>query len=136
MNRLSWTAVMVIFASVVTLAQQESGHQRTSVPPDSRYEVAQSPLAAQSTFLLDKHTGVVRLLVRLENDAFVWEVMPLLDDAGRRPGQVNYQMFFSGLAARFTYVVNIHTGSVWQLVRDSNGRLSWEPMMKEAVTTQ
>ena len=109
-------------------AQQDMQPVTSSSLPRGRYEVVQSPLAARSTFLLDKFTGQVHQWVSLgEEEGSAWQPLPpLRDDSRREPGEGNYQLFFSGLAARFTFLTNVHSGAVWQLVVDDENALHWQ----------
>jgi len=92
-------------------------HQQTTTPPEARFEIAQSQLAVQWTFRLDRFTGHVVQLVKTADDDTAWEDMtveglPEVPNASRP----RFQVFSSGLAARFTFLIDTTTGLTWQLV--------------------
>jgi len=81
-----------------------------------RYRIVQSTLAAKWTFRLDMRTGHVAQLVQVTKEGdLTWEDMPI---AGLPPAADNgehYQLFTSGIAAKFTFLMNTDTGKTWQL---------------------
>lgn len=105
-------------------------HQITAAPLESRYELIQSPLAAKGTYRLDKYTGAVHQIVKTKDDDTVWQEIPrrkhFLDR--RVEGKVNYELFTSGLAMRFTYLMNVNTGATWQLIETQEKDLVWSPV--------
>ena len=111
-------------------------HQQTSPPPNSRFEIIQSPLAAKWTFRLDRYSGQVWQLVKTKDDNNTWEEMSVVD----RPKlpttpKPRFQLFTSGLAARHTFLIDADTGKTWLIVtgkrKNSDGteyEISlWEP---------
>ncbi len=100
------------------LAQDEASdvHQATTPPSGARFEIVQSELAAKWTFRLDRFTGSVSQLVGTKAGAYTWEDMEV---AGRAvaspPTHARYQLFTSGLAAKFTFMIDADTGRTWQL---------------------
>lgn len=103
---------------------------KTSVPDQSRFEIVQSPRAARYTFKLDKLNGNVYQLVMSADSTLVWQLL-LRQPAGAgdaRSGSVNYQLFFGGMAARFTYLINVNTGLTWVLVASKDDEYSFELM--------
>lgn len=65
------------------------------------------------TFKLDKFSGQVYQLVHNKNDELVWDLMA----KGPNPantvvvsGKVNYQIFTSGIAAKFTILIGARDG--------------------------
>lgn len=118
------------FISVSWAENATPDHQKTSAPPESRFEFLQSPLAARGTFKLDKHSGIVYQIIKTADDDTVWQEMPRrshpLDK--RNDGRVNYQMFTSGLAMKFTFLMNVNTGATWQLVETAQKDLVWSPI--------
>jgi len=99
------------------LAQQDATpiHVESTAPADSRYEIVQSTLVARLTFKLDKQTGHVSQLVHDSGGDETWELMPVVGlPAVSSPG-CHYQLFLSGLAVRFAFLVNTDSGRVWQL---------------------
>lgn len=107
-------------ASLVDVSAQESPkpiHQQTTPPLNARYELVQSTLAARLTFRLDRFTGRVWQLVRTKDDDNMWEEMTVLE---RPPAPTNtrarYLIFTSGLAARYTFLIDTETGKSWIVV--------------------
>ena len=102
------------------------------VPSDSRYEIVQSELGARYTFKIDKYTGYVKQLVKSDDDSVTWQSIILIDSSkteDQQNNKVNYQIFTSGLGARFTFLINIKTGDTWQLTEvDDMGYLYWSPI--------
>lgn len=92
-------------------------HHQSTVPPNARYEVIQSSLAARLTFRLDRYTGRVWQLVKTKEDEMAWEEMRVLESqklpAATRP---RFQLFTSGFAVRHTFLLDADTGGCWQLV--------------------
>lgn len=105
-------------------------HQKTTVPPEVRFEFLQSPLAARGTFKLDKYSGAIYQIVKTKDDNIAWQEMPRnshpLDK--RHDGRVNYQLFTSGLAMKFTFLMNVNTGVTWQLVETPQRDSVWSPI--------
>ena len=92
-------------------------HRATTPPPGARFEIIQSELAAKWTFRLDRTTGQVFQLVKTKGDDFTWEEMEVAGrSVGSQPAQPRFQIFTSGLAARFTFLIDTNIGKTWQLV--------------------
>ena len=135
-RRLARVAITTAFAALAPAAAgaqrpEVVEHQRSAAPADARFEVVQSALAARSTYRIDKHLGTVSQLVMAEDSTLSWEEIPrAAHPAGdpRVPGRVNYQLFVSGLANRFTFLVNVNTGATWRLVLNRRGILVWQPL--------
>ena len=109
--------------------QETYRHQFSSVPDSSRYEIVQSELGARFTFRIDKYNGIVKQLVEGE-DGLLWQ--PMLSPAFMNPEEefysdkVNYQIFMSGLGARYTFLLNVNNGKTWQLTEEEDsGTLFW-----------
>lgn len=77
--RLLFYAVLILafFVTRPVFAQSDinNSHQKTSTPPDARYDVIQSQLAAKWTFRLDRFTGRVWQLVKTQNDENTWDFL-------------------------------------------------------------
>ena len=127
----------VLLLSGPAFAQQQSDlHQQTTTPPNARFEILQSELAARWTFRLDRFTGRVAQLVKAGDDKNAWEEMeviglPALSQASRP----RFQLFTSGIAARYTFLIDNDTGKTWVVVTDKRTRSDgseyeitmWEP---------
>jgi hypothetical protein len=88
-------------------------HYSTLTPPDARFELLQSALVARLTLLVDKNSGDVFQIVRTRNNEFAWEKI--------------YRVK-SKIAAKHTYLLNIHTGQTWLLTEDKKEGLFWVPI--------
>ena len=109
--------LFVLCASANTaFALDAATPQMTTLPSDARYEIVQSPLAAKWTLRLDRYTGRVYQLVKTVNDDFVWEAMLLEGYYDMpEPNRPRFVIFSSGLAVRFTFLMDSDTGQTWVL---------------------
>ena len=110
-------ALAVSVASTLARSDASEVHQKTTLPEDARFEIVQSPLAAQWAFRLDRHTGQVFQLVKTRDDGIAWELM-LVEDLPATPGfseEPRFAIFTSGLAARHTFLMDTVTGRSWVL---------------------
>ncbi len=100
------------------LAQDESRHDEynlTSVLPSSaRFQIVQSTLGALQTFKLDKVTGNVQLIVSKVNGGTGWEDLVVEGRERIVPKENRFQIFMSGLAGKFTFLLDTETGTRWQ----------------------
>jgi hypothetical protein len=105
-------------------------HYKSQSPPEAQFELLQSALVARLTLLVDKYSGDVFQLVAGQNGGVLWQKIPRMKLMEEQTGEmrVNFQVFTSGIAARDTFLLNIHTGRVWQLVEDFNKHLYWTLM--------
>jgi len=130
----SWLIVasLCVVAAAKAAAQSEfAQHERSEVPPESRYQLVQSTLVARSTFRVDKVLGHVDQIVMREDSTLTWQRIPRRQHPDGDPqvaGRVNYQLFMSGLVNRDTYLMNINNGSTWQLVLTKQETLVWQPV--------
>lgn len=112
-------------------AQGTASNQVTTAPPEAHFEILASELGVRNTFRLDRFTGQSAQLVLQADSSLDWQPIPKaphpLPDT-QLPGRANYQMFTSGLGARFTFLINVNTGATWQLQVDENGSLVWAPL--------
>jgi hypothetical protein len=120
-------AVATIFLLILCgngLAQQTSDiHQHTTPPAGARFEVVQSELTAKWTFRLDRFTGHVAQLVKTKDDENTWEEMSVIDlPAVSAPLRPRFQLFTSGVAARFTFLIDMDTGKTWLVVAGKRKR--------------
>lgn len=112
-------------------------HYRTESPGDARFELLQSPLVARLTLLVDKNSGDVFQIVRTKTDEFAWEKIDRIKskDENLDETQVNFQVFASGIAAKYTYLLNIRTGQTWTLTEAKSKSLFWDPIPSALATT-
>ena len=83
----------------------------------ARFEILQSELASRWTFRLDRFTGRVAQLVKTKDDDNTWEDMEVLERPSiSTPSRARFQLFTSGLAARYTLMIDTDTGRTWQVV--------------------
>lgn len=96
-----------------------------------KWEIVQSPLVVRNTILLDKSTGETFLNVRDDEGNGFWQTIPM-QKAATRPAYEKpvYQIFLSGMAAKYAFLLNSKTGKTWQLVMASGSGipdfLYWE----------
>ena len=113
--------------------QNSEVHQSTSPPPNARFEIVQSELAAKWTFRLDRFTGHVWQLVKTKTDDDAWEAMKVVDlPPIVNPTMPRFQIFESGIAAKFTFLIDTLSGQTWTLTALRNksgsaGETVWAP---------
>lgn len=105
---------------------------KTSVE-GGRYEIIQSPIARRVTLKLDKESGDTYLLVNSasKKDDYTWQRIfgiGIISDEGAKEGEINYQIFLSGISMKDCYLVNIHTGKTWQLTDVKDIGYAWIEM--------
>jgi len=117
-------AICILFSHGLFAENNES----TTTPQDARYEIVQSQLIARNTFRLDRFTGNVAQLVSTNNDKMTWEEMIVRNlPKIERPTKARFQIFTSGLAARFTFLIDTETGNTWVLTQTFGNILIWDP---------
>lgn len=113
----SAVVIVTVFASAVGAQQPSDAHQHSTPPPNARFEIIQSELAAKWTFRLDRFNGRVAQLVRTKDGDNEWEEMQVIGlsrvQAQTRP---HFQIFTSGLAVRHTFLIDTDTGKTWVVV--------------------
>ena len=111
-------AALGALIAVSASAQQPSdAHRQTTPPTGARFEVLQSQLAARWTFRLDRFTGRIAQLVKTKEDENTWEEMEVIGlPQIQAPNRARFQLFTSGLAARYTFLIDTDTGKTWVLV--------------------
>ena len=122
--------------SLSSFADVNARAVRSSVE-GGRYEIVQSEITRKHTFLIDKKSGwTAQLQVDSEGNK-TWVGMRCLEaydpgDSERNENHdINYQIFMSGTAAEDCFLLNIHTGKIWQLFRDPEWKdLYWAPIYK------
>jgi hypothetical protein len=119
MRMLACLAVMFACSSLPSSAQNDTSppHQMTAPPQGARYEIIQSELAAKWTFRLDRFTGQVSQLVHIHSqDEYAWQEMEVVGRVENSQGaRAKFQLFCSGLASRFIFLINTDTGKTWEL---------------------
>ena len=100
-------------------------HSVTTVPAGSRYEIVQSTLAARWMFRLDRQKGFIYQIAHTKDDDLVWEQMDVSGLPVGAASGIHYEIFLSGLAAKFSFLMNLDTGMTWQL------QSSTDPTTKE-----
>ena len=124
-------AVALVIGAVDARAQSDAGfppHDRSSPTESSRYQIVQSEIAGRYTFLLDRFGGAMWVLVLKADSTYGWESLPdpvRRSDEIRTAGRVNYQLFLSGIAARYMFLVNVNDGSTWNLRTNDRGDFHW-----------
>ena len=108
--------VSCVLANSAFAQLDADNHEKTALPSDVRYEIVQSPLAARWTFRLDRYTGLVYQLAETVNGDLTWQEMIV---GGLysipKPNKPRFVIFCSGVAARFTFLMDTDTGQTWQL---------------------
>lgn len=108
-------------------------HTKTTTSSVARYEIVSSTLAARYTFKLDRFCGEVSQIVQNQENELAWQDLLV---SGLPPcqtdDQVRYQLFVSGIAARFTFLLNTETGKTWQYMtfkdKDGKEQSGWFPI--------
>jgi hypothetical protein len=127
--------ISIICLSLPLVAEEDPTpiHSSTTIPASSRYEIVQSTLSVKWTFRLDKQTGAVYQIVRDKDDANPWERMEIHGLPPAAATGVHYQIFLSGIVARFMFLMNLDTGKTWQLQHTTDTATkeetyAWEPI--------
>ena len=132
MKRIFLIFFLLLLCRVETMAQglQSANHQASTPPSDARFEVIQSGLAAKWTFKLNRVTGDVYQLAMDKKENLVWEkiyVLPHPKGAPITSDKPRFQIFSSGLAAKYTFLLDTQTGATWQIVSSEKGNV-WSPV--------
>lgn len=124
----------LVQAPLLAVAQDDapSVHQMTSTPANARFEIVHSPLAAKWTFRLDRYTGNIGQLVQTASGGSAWESMTVIGlpkvDGTTGP---RFVLLTSGLAIRFTFLMDTQSGKTWELTSISKGNaqpeIVWQP---------
>jgi hypothetical protein len=98
---------------------QDIGPVSSGISSADRYEMVFSPLAAKWMFRLDRFCGGVDMLVHDKDDNQLWERMKVepVTHCGSSP-HAHFQIICSGLAAKWTLLMDTSTGTTWQLLHD------------------
>ena len=132
-RHLAW---ILCFQADSLIAQSPARpNEKTTAPADSRFEIIQPAFSAKYTFRIDKFTGETSQLLVQPDRSATWQSVaksahPLADT--KSPGRTNYQVFSSGIAVRYTYLINVHTGATWQLMEGSPEGPFWSAIHSRA----
>ena len=117
------TVLLILLApSIASSSDKYPNNQISTVPNSVRFEIVQSLLAVKGTFKIDKFTGnVFQLQVDSDGQKF-WKKINKEFIKGEviKKNNVNYQIFSSGIAMKFTYLINVNSGQTWQLIKDKD----------------
>ena len=118
MRRIGTIFLLLVTCSTGIGAQVNShSPQATVAPTDARYVIVQSEIAARWTFRLDRWTGHVAELVTTKSGDFTWQQMDVQGLAEAvAPLTPHFLIFTSGIAARFTFLLDTRSGASWVLV--------------------
>lgn len=107
-------------------------HEKTLVPSSARFEIIQSHIAARNTFRIDKYSGQVDQVVKTREGDLAWQEIKRVSHPQDiiEVQKVNYQIFTSGIAARFTFLTNVNTGVTWQLSQDPETEVLFWALLK------
>jgi hypothetical protein len=121
MRYLAYAFACIAFSgSAFAQEPAKPAHQQTSPPPNSRFEIMQSPLTTKWTFRLDRYAGRVWQLAKTKDGGNTWEEMTVVDrtrlPTARKP---RFRLFTSGLGARHTFLIDADTGKTWVVVSEA-----------------
>ena len=108
-------------------------HHETTTPENARYQVVQAQTAVKWTFRLDRYTGQVGILTQNGEGAYLWQNSKVINLPDiQNAGKPRFQIFLSGLAAKFSFLLDTETGKCWSLftVTDKAGKETdyvWQP---------
>lgn len=99
----------------------------TTYAPNGRFEILQSELARKYTIKIDKYTGDTWQMVLNYSGDITWEKIYREEAYGdiKKEDRINYQLFFSGFTSQDIFLINVNTGTTWQLVKDSKKGAWW-----------
>jgi hypothetical protein len=125
--------------SAASCAQETSPHERSTPPFSARYEIVQSQLGAVFTFKLDRFAGVIeQLFIDPETHEHFWKSVPVQNAPMiAHPSTPRFQIFMSGIAAKYTYLIDTASGDTWLLVTsDGRSNCTWERLHDEKPTAK
>ncbi len=127
MKKIIFT-LFLILSMYEGCAQLVYSHQFSTVSNNARYEIVQSERGSRYTFKIDKYTGQVFQLVEKKNKDITWESIVLPETFKKEEptdGEVNFQVFISGIGARYIFLLQIDTGTTWQLAEDPQSGINF-----------
>ena len=122
---------MKIFLAFVILgasAALADPNQWTTTPPGGRFQIVQSALVLRQTFKLDNGTGHIWELGTSPGGDPMWQPvqvdnLPQIDKPTPR-----FQIFCSGMAVRWCFMIDSWTGQTWILAVAGDGSQKFEVM--------
>ena len=128
----AWWLAAPVRAQLPTLPGGTS--HETAAPDGAHFQIIQAQTAAKWTFRLDRFTGHVWILVQNKDGNYVWQATKVdgLPGDTARPGIGPYQIFLSGLSAKFSFLIDTSSGKTWSLttITDKDGKETdymWKP---------
>lgn len=104
----------------------------STVPSGSRFELVQTDVGLRTVFKVDKYQGDVYQFTSKDGIAG-WSKITRLKhpaDTVQDTQAVNYQLLMSRETRLLAYLVNVHTGASWILVRANAGGVVWDPVFQ------
>jgi hypothetical protein len=117
---------LLVSSESLSAQVQPSGiHSQSTPPSDARYEIVESSLTVRDTFRLDRFTGRVWRIVSNGGGDDLWEEMTVENrpEVGNS-STARFQVFLSGLAVRYSLLLDTQTGETWEITKskiDPNG---------------
>lgn len=137
MKKAIFLLIGCIAFTASTIAQDTERHSQSTSLVGGRYEIIMSDKAAKYSFRIDKFRGDVYLLVNTDKGEIGWEKMhveaSLFDP--NSSDSINYQLYMSGIASKYTFLMNVNTGTTWQLVEDTSNKKNSVYWWKRIYTT-
>jgi hypothetical protein len=106
----------VLFLAQLVSGQDRVVHDRSTAPPNGRYEIVESPVLARLTFKLDRYAGRVWQLVVDKEDRFLWEPMQVQGMPAVATQAPRFQIFVGGRQAKHTFLLDSQSGTTWECV--------------------
>jgi hypothetical protein len=121
-------ATFFLLVAMAFAADEPSRAVATTQPTNARFQIVQSEITAKGTFKLDRFTGRVWQLLSTPN-GHVWSAMNVQGVKGTDSTVARFQLFSSGLAYRFTYLLDTINGMCWELVSAEDSNDSWQMVL-------
>lgn len=128
--------IFLLLNAFIIKAQEDvtimSNYDKTYIPATTnsygRFEIIQSNMLAMQTFKIDKISGFICNLAMREDSTYTWDPVEVEQSKYnvKKPNVINYQLYISGIAARYCFLLNINNGLTWQLKKDDNGKFCFE----------
>jgi len=122
--------ILILICSFDIYSQDIEIHQAIKTSQTGgRHEIVQSEISSVFTFRLDKHTGKVYLYMKLpelEQPTWLELTRSNMENDTVIPDKINYQLFLGGKSLLDCFLLNINSGTTWNLVKNSNNKFSFE----------